>query len=305
MFLQTRKLRLSAFLRSHNTSASLDGFRSQPTLKWASPELRQEAAASLGSMLQVAEIEQKNKNLSSKNAAKLLTRIYSTMEVSLSKLLPGGFGWQAGSALAAATGLAATDPFFWLATGLGDALGVMSGHMAWMTGKKAVTKCSEINLEKEGHTAALLGTAVVFSGTAWQPLVNFFHGNAGLQFIPTASSVGLLCALLFFGGLRVGRSLWGSSGILTHVDPNSYVNLKADAGLALSCGGASACFVGTDVSFGEGATDTNFLRPVIGVEASTDALTGCIKAGSSTALGFAAAQSVQNATLPAGKNWID
>jgi hypothetical protein len=25
--------------------------------------------------------------------------------------------------LAAATGLAATDPFFWLATGLGDALG--------------------------------------------------------------------------------------------------------------------------------------------------------------------------------------
>lgn len=42
----------------------------------------------------------------------------------------------------------------------------------------------------------------------------------------------------------------------------NYENLKADAQLSVAIGGATACFVGTDVSYG----DANWLRPIIGVE---------------------------------------
>lgn len=55
------------------------------------------------------------------------------------------------------------------------------------------------------------------------------------------------CGFMFFVGLRVGRFLYG--GNLHGVPAADYGNLKADALLSCSIGGATACFVGTDVSF--------------------------------------------------------
>ena len=62
-------------------------------------------------------------------------------------------------------------------------------------------------------------------------------------------------------------------------------------------------FVGTDVAYlgGEG----NFLRPIVGVEDVDSDLLGVAKAGTSTALGFVAFQSVQNVTFKAGTAWLD
>ena len=87
---------------------------------------------------------------------------------------------------------------------------------------------------------------------------------------------------------------------LTSVEPNNYANLKADAGLAVAVGGATGCFVGTDVTFGD-----NWLRPVVGIEDGTGDVAASIIAGSSTAIGFMAVQSAQNVAMPQGKNWVD
>ena len=49
----------------------------------------------------------------------------------------------------------------------------------------------------------------------------------------------------------------------------------------------------------------NFLRPIVGVEDVDSDLLGVAKAGTSTALGFVAFQSVQNVTFKAGTAWLD
>ena len=80
-------------------------------------------------------------------------------------------------------------------------------------------------------------------------------------------------------------------------------NFATDAYLSMAIGGASSFFVGTDVAYlgGEG----NFLRPIVGVEDVDSDLLGVAKAGTSTALGFVAFQSVQNVTFKAGTAWLD
>jgi hypothetical protein len=57
------------------------------------------------------------------------------------------------------------------------------------------------------HTATLLGTATLFSGTAWQPVVNTLHA-LGLEFTPAAACTMAFCGTAFFVGLRFGRLLW-------------------------------------------------------------------------------------------------
>ena len=49
----------------------------------------------------------------------------------------------------------------------------------------------------------------------------------------------------------------------------------------------------------------NFLRPVFGVEDFDSDLLGVAKAGTSTALGFVAFQSVQNVAFKSGTAWLD
>ena len=79
--------------------------------------------------------------------------------------------------------------------------------------------------------------------------------------------------------------------------------MKNDAALSVSIGGATGAFVGTDIAYlnGEG----NFLKSTVGVYPSDSVLTSCVKAGTSTAIGFTGAQSVQNVVYKNGKNWTD
>ena len=225
-------------------------------------------------------------------------RMKSTVEVMVSKIFPAGFGWQGASCVAEDLGFASTDLSFFLATGAGDFLGVATGHTLYYTLKKAVTGDNEINLSYELHTGLLLGSAAFCSGTVWQPIVNFAQMQ-GMSFNSSALLTLGVCAGAFFGGLRLFRVLY--SPIMEGVEENSYENFKNDFALSVSIGAATACFVGTDVSYGDG----NWLRPVVGIEDTFSVPLGMCLAGSSTALGFFGLQTVQNIVMPEGKNWID
>ncbi|MGB1601803.1 MAG: hypothetical protein ACPIOQ_54250, partial [Promethearchaeia archaeon] len=224
----------------------------------------------------------------------LLSRFTRMVEVTVSKIFPAGFGWQAASAVAGSAGMAPTSLPFFITTGLGDFAGVMGGHVAYMAAKKSAG--FKVNLGKEVDTGLWLGSAAFCSGFVWQPTLNACV-DLGLTFNQSATGVFSACTLAFFGGLRMFRMLYSP---LTSVEPNNYQNLKADAGLAVAVGGATGCFVGTDITFAD-----NWLRPVVGIEDGTSDMVAQVIAGSSTGLGFLAVQSAQNLTLPKGKNWID
>eukprot|EP00501_MAST-03F_sp_TOSAG23-6_P002600 GSMAST32.ASY1.ANO1.2741.1 assembled CDS len=229
--------------------------------------------------------------------AMLRDRFVITAEVMVSKIFPAGFGWQTACTFAESQNVAADSAQFALYTGIGDGLGVFAGHSLYYA-LKSVAVDQTINVKEQIHTGLLLGTAALFSGTSWQPLVSAFS-NAGYSFNQTALGTTVGCGLAFFVGLRSGRFLY--SDMLDGVGHASYGNLKADAALSVSIGGACGCFVGTDVSFGA----SNWLRPVVGVEEGISALAASSTAGASTAMGFTAFQAVQNVTYTEGKNWVD
>jgi len=236
----------------------------------------------------------------------LVKRLIVTAEVTVSKIFPAGFGWQGMSVVAGNMGYEADQLPFFLMTGVGDGLGVLIGHSLFYGIKKAVYD-SSIDMTSTINTGILLGTAAFHAGTAWQPIVNMLHDGLGLSFNQTLGGTFLGCGTMFYVGLRVGRGLYG--GKLTGIESGTYANLKADAALSVSIGGATACFVGTDVSFvtGEGsaAIDQNWLRPVVGIEDGVSDLSGCVSAGTSTALGFTTIQMGQNLVVPSGKAWND
>merc|ERR1711865_978242 len=101
----------------------------------------------------------------------------------------------------------------------------------------------------------------------------------------------------FYAGLRAGRAVY------PFMPDADYDNLVADATLSASIGGATGFFVGTDAAYMDGAG--NWLRPVIGVEDADSDIVGCLKAGTSTGLGFFVAQGAQNVVYPSGKCWLD
>ena len=246
----------------------------------------------------VAATEDAAKNDSSTSDGGILRRFIVTAEVTASKIFPAGFGWQYGSVIAGNLGYAGTDLGFALATGVGDATGVFLGHTLFYAIKS--TFDSSVKMSQEVQTGVFLGSAAFCSGGVWQPLVNLFQLSGQLPFEAVATGAGIGCTLAFFGGLRGFRMVYSN---FMDIEAGNYANLKKDASLSVAIGGASFGFVGTDVNYlaGEG----NFLRPLVGVEAADSVITGCIKAGSSTALGFAALQSAQNVTFLKGKNWTD
>lgn len=77
----------------------------------------------------------------------ILMRFVVTAEVTVSKLFPAGFGWQAGSIVAGDMGLKATDASFALMTGLGDFTGVLLGHTIYYGLKSFVVKDISIGQE--------------------------------------------------------------------------------------------------------------------------------------------------------------
>lgn len=230
----------------------------------------------------------------------LLQRFIVTAEVTVSKIFPAGFGWQTSSIIAENNfGFAPETMNFALTTGLGDAIGVLAGHMTYYAAKKATGIDSAINMTREMHTGILLGSAAFCSGTAWQPLVNALQG-ANLSFSEVFFGTWAGCGLAFYGGLRVGRTIL--SGYLEHVHEPTYENSKTDASLSVAIGGATGFFVGTDAAY---LPEQNFLIKAVGIADGTPDLTGCAIAGTSTSLGFVSAQTALNMIYPAKKCWND
>lgn len=228
-------------------------------------------------------------------------RMVYTIEVAVSKLFPAGFGWQYSSGIAEDTfGLGANDYGFFAVTGFGDMCGVFAGHFTYYTGKKILYDRS-IVVGEQAHVALWLGAAAFMSGGAWQPFVNFFQAcsGEGNHFNSHLMAVTACCGTMFYTGLRMGRYFF--SPVLTGIPACDYNNLRADAQLSVAIGGATACFVGTDVSYGDG----NWLRPLVGIEEEFATMHGCVLAGTSTALGFTAVQIAENIAYPMGTCWVD
>jgi hypothetical protein len=169
---------------------------------------------------------------------------------------------------------------------------VLAGHTTYYALKKVAVD-PDISLSGEVGTATWLATAAFCSGAAWQPIVNYLQDQS-FPFDAVFGGVWVGCGTMFFVGLRLGRLVmpWMDGG-----------GVGTDALLSVSIGGATAFFVGTDVAYMDGAG--NWLRPVVGIEDADAALIGCAKAGSSTALGFVSAQSLQNLVTPQGQCWVD
>jgi hypothetical protein len=228
----------------------------------------------------------------------LTKRFVLTTEVTVSKIFPAGFGWQFSSIVAASQGFASDSLNFALCTGVGDALGVLCGHVGYYAAKKALVDPT-IDSTKELHTGILLGSAAFCSGTAWQPTVNLLQ-SAELPWLSVAAGTWVGCGAAFYVGLRIARTLL--SGPLRYVEPPTYENGQADAALSTSIGGATGFFVGTDVAY---LPDQNLLYNLVGIQDGTPDLTASVMAGSSTALGFLTAQSGMNLVYPKGKCWND
>lgn len=227
-------------------------------------------------------------------------RFVITGEVIVSKIFPAGFGWQSSSILAENyLGYAPDTVAFALTTGLGDAAGVLMGHCGYYAAKKAITGNEKILMKREFDTGFLLASAAFCSGSLWQPLVDLLQG-ANLSFFSVFCGTWIGCGTAFYGGLRVGRTLLPS--VLEYVEEPTYENSKTDMSLSVAIGGATGFFVGTDAAY---LPSQNFLIDVVGITDSTPDLMGCVIAGSSTSLGFAASQSAMNVVFPKDKCWND
>lgn len=220
-------------------------------------------------------------------------RFAYTLEVLVSKIFPAGAGWQASSVYVADQmyGLGADTAGFALITGIGDGSAVVVGHSLFYGIKNGFS-----DFGAQVQTGVWLGTAAFMAGGIWQPAVNAF---SGMGFNPCLAATGGVCAAFFFAGLRLGRMVYGS--VFSAIPSGTGANMSTDAQLSVAIGGGTACFVGTDVSFG----DANWLRGIVGIEETTADLLGCAKAGTSTFLGFAALQTVQNVAVPAKSCWTD
>ncbi len=225
-----------------------------------------------------------------------LKRFKYTAEVTVSKIFPAGFGWQASSIVAENMGLEATDAAFAATTGLGDGTGVLLGHCSYYMLKSMIDPT--VDIKQELHTGIFLASAAFCSGAAWQPTVNLLQG-ANLSFTQVLVGTTIATMSAFYVGLRGGRGIYSN---FLQVAPADYANLRGDAQLSLAIGGACGAFVGTDTAY---LVDQNYLKGVVGIEDADSALTGCIKAGSSTSLGFNVVQTGENLAYPAKKCWTD
>jgi hypothetical protein len=227
-----------------------------------------------------------------------LNRWIVTAEVAVSKIFPGGFGWQTGSLVAANYYNYSSDSMnFAICTGVGDAVGVFGGHCLYYSLKGAVSPSIKIDMVKEMHTGMWLGCAAFCSGTVWQPIVTTLQ-LANCSFNEVMIGTWLTCSTAFYIGLRAGRTLLP---LPTLASP-SYGNSQTDIALSISIGGATGFFVGTDTAY---LPEQNFLLPIVGISEGTTDIVGCSLAGTSTALGFVTSQAVLNTIYPKTKCWND
>jgi len=232
------------------------------------------------------------------NTSLMTQRIMRTAEVTVSKIFPAGFGWQSAATVAENAGLEANQLSFYMATGLGDGLAVCLGHTGYFFMKKAITGRDDIDMKAQLETGIFLGSAATCSGFVWQPTVNALQAS-GVPFTQALVATGGAAVLAFFGGLRMGRKVYGK--MFDSIESSNYVNLKNDAALSVAIGGAAGAFLGTDLSYGA----TNWLGNVVGIPETVPAITASCLAGSSTALGFSVVQMGQNSVYKNGKCWLD
>jgi len=76
-------------------------------------------------------------------------------------------------------------------------------------------------------------------------------------------------------------------------------NFSEDAGLSIAIGGATGMFVGTDVTILKNPLDS-----FVGVYPETSPLLGCVKAGTSTGVGFALFHSIQNTRAQTSSSYV-
>jgi hypothetical protein len=243
------------------------------------------------SLIDDANVEESSKSL-------MIHRVKRMMEVSVSKIFPAGFGWQSAATIAENAGLQSNDISFYMATGLGDGLAVCLCHSLYYSIKKAVTNNKDIDIQAQLETGVFLGSAATCSGFVWQPTVNALQA-AGVPFTQALVATGGAAVLAFFGGLRMGRNVYGN--FFDAVEPNNYTNLKNDAALSVAIGGAAGAFLGTDLSYGA----TNYLGCMVGIPDTASAVTASCLAGSSTTFGFSVVQMGQNTIFKNGKCWLD
>lgn len=231
-------------------------------------------------------------------APKIVTRLSTTLEVAVSKIFPAGFGWQSASILAENLGYSDDSLNFALTTGAGDFAGVFIGHNLYYALKGAAgfdTPDSQETVE----SGLMLASAAFCSGAGWQPIVNALQ-SANLSFNGVFAGTAVGCGALFYAGLRLSRTLMSDK--LSSIEEPTYENSLNDLGLSISIGSATGFFVGTDALY---LPSQNWLIGAVGITESTSNLAGCAIAGSSTALGFTACQTVQNVLYPKEKNWLD
>eukprot|EP00466_Bigelowiella_natans_P000565 jgi/Bigna1/66485/fgenesh1_pg.1_\ len=238
------------------------------------------------------------------------SRLVLSVKVAICKIFLAGAGWQAAAFAADAMGLGQhrslpfSSGFLWLtATGIGDALGV-SPEEFW----------------KE---AGIVCTGSILSGSAWQgALDSCIAGD--FQFEVGMLGTGFACGMLFWTGLKAGRS-WTRS---------STQGSWGDATLSWACGGASAFFVSTDrrssstIHFSIPSTSNstvphcddildnrcvpistlsyhgNWLQAVTG-ERTGESGVDVLRAGLSTMLGFLVVQVLLIALVPTGFLWTE
>ena len=137
-------------------------------------------------------------------------------------------------------------------------------------------------------------------------LVNLVLGATARVSDAGLAEVGAVCAALEALYLAGG---YFSVGEMPFVELRAVVRLLgggapgADGGDASAGVDGDAALRGKLVAYlgGEG----NFLRPLVGVEDFDSDILGVVKAGTSTALGFVAFQSIQNLTFKNGAAWLD
>lgn len=223
----------------------------------------------------------------------LLGRFAVALEVAVSKIFCAGAGWQLFSLISVALGFPASSTAFFLLVGVGDALGVLCGHVTYQFCKSFF--CAHVDIAHEVVIGIWLGSAAFCSGAVWQIIVTMSSSTYG--FLGTLFWTGMVCGFCFFAGLRLGRSLYWLLGM----PPATYDNLNSDRLLAISVAAGAALFVGTDASY------TNLVVDLLGIRilSSDSAAKGVVRAGMSTFYGFLAMQALQNVVVPRGLCWLD
>ena len=209
----------------------------------------------------------------------------TTLQVAATKIFLSGVGWQAA---AFASHQSCMTFAFWAAAGAGDAAGAFMGNalllsfLAYWHGRPAC-----IHIVQSG---VIVSVGSLLSGSAWQPLVNYFYGT-GLSFSVGMVLVGIAFGTCFFVGITIAALCLTRCSRLKR-------NLAKDVTLSLSVAGATAAFVGTDASW-----HGNWLQPLVGERDGDSGVRDCLKAGASVVLGFCVLQLVLIAFLPARVMW--